>query len=82
MKLQKHNADNFEATAQAASDIFAMTLDHQIDGLAAVALRADGTHYVVMSGMAIDQNIRASGAAFDLANELCELSKRKPPNDF
>lgn len=74
MMLQKNNNDNSEATTQAASDIFAMTMDHQIDGIAAVALRADGSHYTIVSGMAIDQNIRASGAVHDLANKLSDLS--------
>lgn len=74
LRLQKNTSENINSTAQAASDIFTMSLDNQVSGLAAVALRADGSHYLVLSGSAIDQNIRASGAAFDLLNELNQLS--------
>jgi hypothetical protein len=80
MRLQKHNHDNSDATIQAASDIFSMTLEHQIDGIAAIALRADGSHYIVISGMAIDQNIRSAGAAYDLLQCLNKLSDN--PDDI
>lgn len=72
--LQAHNADNVESTTRASSDLFAMANSKTVQGIAAVALRSDGSHYLLVSGSAIDQNIRAAGATFDLLNYLNKLT--------
>jgi hypothetical protein len=72
--IQKFNSENSPSTAQASSDIFNLAQDKKVQGLAAVAFCDDGSHYIVVSGSAIDENVRAAGAAFDLMHCLNKMS--------
>jgi len=73
-QLQSDNSNNIDSTAKAVGDIFTMTVEQQIEGLAAVAFRNDGSHYLIIAGIAVEQNIRASGAVNSLADFLNTLS--------
>lgn len=72
--LQANNPENVSSTTQAVSDLFSMAHSKTVQGIAAVALHSDGSHYLLVSGSAIDQNIRAAGAAHDLVDYLNKLS--------